>query len=945
MAVKAPNQGLLLRGAMKVQSGIIVPPSGYEDIIDGAIWEAHHVDMMPVAGGPLFVGDGIQANNGVGLETTVQAYREWNNENPLQKKYIRVRPEMGNDSTAGWLFTSAGTINFVTSGKQPKPGICVPWWSTNGLNGYTDWITKLGAYCDSIPEILTVAVGLGGMYSAEVFIRWSMDVLAAWNGSGGALTCNKDLAALKTALDCHVAAFPNTWTLIDVNKHQDSGLTGTPTAYDYTRAALDYLVAECPIVVMTNASADTDADQANLSLIQSYGPQGSGQAVISCQTLQIAQLEPPAGNTPGTVAGRTTLYQQLAGDGSSGNPHGYGISSCELPDTSTDHGDTHAVLAAFRGFLLANGPTTVIPPPPGSIAPVQQWGAFQAGSGGAGAAQIGTTWGGFMTVAGTVLSFPTLAGKPLVAGATVVLNIGDRVLNGTTISTVVDTLGNTWAQQGARTGSPLRYEAWTSLITNGGVSTITITAAKTSELSCEASQWSGLGSAVPEMFITAKGVAGSGPASVAATVASSAGALVIGGVLAVGAPTLGSEAFSPAGTSFNVPEAQEDSTGGDAVILECSETLAAGSAIQSYSASITGTQAWIAFLMSFRATNNAVLVLPPSPAPVQVGDTVLLSLGDRVTGGTTFSAVVDANNPTTNVFTVIPAAVGTNGVLRAEVWICDVATGGTMLIEATPVNGAGAAEGRASEWNGLAGTPVDKVAVATGSASAASATTASSAGGDLVYSTVVATGSPTLSTRTFTPGAGSDTDFYKPDTAEQSTGSLNSILETSATLAGATGTQQYSVAGPASGWICIVVTFKGAAASATAPGAPTAVVAIASDGSANVSWTPGPDNGSPTTQFTVTPFDVATSTSLTPIVIAGSPPTPSCTAAPLTDGDPVTFTVTQTNSAGTSAASAASAPVTPQPTIVVTPPVASQAVTIPGPRPAISQRYAELLQQ
>lgn len=943
MAVKASNQGLLLRGSVAVRSGIIVPPAGYEDILDGAIWEAHHNDMMPTAGGSLFVGDGIQANNGVGLETTVLAYRAWNSANPLQKKYLRVRCEMGNDSTAGWLFTSAGTISFTTPNHS---GICVPWWSVNGLNGYTDWITKLGAYCDSIPEILSVAVGLGGMYSAEIFIRWSGAILAGWSGSGGGLTTTKDLNALQTALDCHVAAFPNTYVLLDLNKYQNVD-SGTPKALTYTKAAIDYLVGECPLVHLTNAGMALTGNSDVYALMQSYGPLGSGQAVLSCQTLQNSSPGPPSpidGTQAQNAAGRTTLYQRIAGDGSGGNPHGFGISSCELPDTNPAFGDTHAVLATLRGFLLANGPTTVIPPPPGSITPVQQWGAFQAGSGGAAPAPIATAWGGKSTAVSTTLSFATLTGKPLVAGARVVLEIGDRVASATTISTVVDTLNNTWVQSGTRTGSPLRAETWICDVTTGGTSTITITAAKPSELTAIATQWSGLAGLPMEMFGSNKGTGG--PATVTAPQASSAGALVIAFVLAVGTPTLGSETFSPAGTSFSVPDIAEDATGGDAMVLESSETLAGTSAIQSYSASVTGTQAWIAVIMSFAAASNAVLVLPPSPAPVQAGDTVLLSLGDRVSGGTTFSGVVDANNPTTNVFTLVPAAFDTNGVLRAEVWSCEVATTGTMLIEATPVNGAGTAEGRASEWNGLAGTPVDKVVVATGSASAASATTAAgSLAGDLVYATVVATGSPTLSSRAFTAGSGSDTDFYKPDIAEQSTGSLNSILETAATLAGATGTQGYSVSGPTGGWICIIVTFKGAAASATAPGAPTGVVATASDGSASGSFTPGPDNGSPTTQFTVTPFDVATSSSLTPIVITGSPPTPSFTATGLTDGHPITFTVTQTNAIGTSAASAASAAVTPQPTVVVIPPVVTQAVTIPGPRPAISQRYAELLKQ
>jgi hypothetical protein len=931
---KLPNIGPLLRGPFSISSGgVLLPPSGKEGIVHGAIFPAHHDAMMPTNGGSLFTGD---------IDKVVNAVRIWNTANPQKKQWIRMRCEMADSSTAPWLIALTGPVNFVTSGKQPKNGTCCAWWSTAGLTAYTDWITKLGAYCDGIPEILECAVGYGGMYTAEIFIRWSQDVLAAWTGPGGALTCNKDLASLQTALDAHVAAFPNTYTLMDCNAHQDKGLTGTPTGIAYTKAAADHLLSVgAGLVSLTNASVDLNADLANLNFLQSYGPLGTAQCPISCQTLQIAQLDqsppapPPGGNTPPGTAGRTQLYQYIAGDGTT--THGFGISSCELPDTSDGEGDTLAVLTAFDLALKANAPSTVTPPPPAGISLVgTTWGALQ--SGGAGViGQIGASWSGAMTTPGTALALPS---HTLVVGATVVLVIGDRVSGGTTISTVTDALGNTWGRVGFLTHSPLRAEVWTCQVTVGGASVITITAAATSQAAAVASQWSGLMGASVDLFTATNGTAPAAPsASTSPAVTAASGDLVVGFTIAVGAPTLSSQAFTPAGTLFNVPDVNVQATGTDAITLEVSETLAGAAGAQQYSSAITGTQAWLAGVVTFQASTSATLTLPAHT--ITTGSTVLVSVGDRVTSGTTIASIADNLG---NTWSLLAGAAATNGVLRGEVWRCTGVIGGSSIIVVTPVSTSSTAEARASEWVGLAASPLDKVIATTGTAPAAATgtTAATTVAGELIYATVVATGAPTLGSRAFTPAG---TDFFKPDTAEQSTGANNSLLETAATLAGGTSTEQYStsVTG-AAGWVCIVVTLKGAAAAATAPGTPTNVQASAGDTTASVTWTPGAPNGAPTDQFNVIPFDVTTSTTLTSIPVTGSPPAANVIALGLTDGDSYTFTVTQHNSAGTSTASSPSAPVTPQAAITPPPPTPPTPAPIVLSHPRISARYAAVLQ-
>ncbi|KGN32414.1 hypothetical protein N798_07485 [Knoellia flava TL1] len=104
----------------------------------------------------------------------------------------------------------------------------------------------------------------------------------------------------------------------------------------------------------------------------------------------------------------------------------------------------------------------------------------------------------------------------------------------------------------------------------------------------------------------------------------------------------------------------------------------------------------------------------------------------------------------------------------------------------------------------------------------------------------------------------------------------------------------------------------------TAPGAPTAVTATAGDTSATVSWTaPTNTGGAPITGYTVTASPggkTATTTGATTATLTG-----------LSNGTSYTFTVTATNSAGTSPTSTPSNTITPK--APVTAPSAPTAVT------------------
>ncbi len=99
----------------------------------------------------------------------------------------------------------------------------------------------------------------------------------------------------------------------------------------------------------------------------------------------------------------------------------------------------------------------------------------------------------------------------------------------------------------------------------------------------------------------------------------------------------------------------------------------------------------------------------------------------------------------------------------------------------------------------------------------------------------------------------------------------------------------------------------------TVPDAPTGVTGFPGNKKVVVTWTPGFDEGSPTTSYAVAATDIthAVNGGETCTYTVVAPEVDSCTVKQLTNGDTYTFTVTATNANGTSAASAASVGVTP----------------------------------
>ena len=233
------------------------------------------------------------------------------------------------------------------------------------------------------------------------------------------------------------------------------------------------------------------------------------------------------------------------------------------------------------------------------------------------------------------------------------------------------------------------------------------------------------------------------------------------------------------------------------------------------------------------------------------------------------------------------ATCATSGALSCTVTGLTIGTAYTFTVTAT--NGVG---------TGPASTASDPVAVTAPDAPSGVVASAGDSEAAVSWSTPLSDGGSAITGYTVTASSGGATCSTSGALSCLVTGLTNDVAYSfTATATNVVGTSPASAASDP-------VTPTAGAVAAVAPGAPTGLVATAGDSEASVSWsTPVSDGGATITAYTVTASPGGATCSTSGAL--------SCLVTGLTNDVAYSFTATATNVAGTSAASAASDPVTP----------------------------------
>ena len=337
--------------------------------------------------------------------------------------------------------------------------------------------------------------------------------------------------------------------------------------------------------------------------------------------------------------------------------------------------------------------------------------------------------------------------------------------------------------------------------------------------------------------------------------------------------------------------------------------MMAASWVLAVSAGAAGSAPQVLQQVSAHSANVSSLALKPT-ASVTSGNRVIVQVGVWSSSNATASGVTDsAGNQYTEVLH-FKASEGT----EMSVWTAPITAGGgtqpTVTVKATTRADVGAV---VSEYAGLS--------TASGAAAVDQSHTDSGTTGAAATVSSGAT-APTSAPNQLAIGMYVDSGFGDTLTAgsgwtQRSNVSKNGdieLLSEDQVLPQAAATPSATVGtGASTVWLMATVVFAGASSgTTTAPAAPTNVVATPADGTATVSWTAPGNGGAPITSYTVTPYNGTAG--LPSTTVSGSPLWPTTTISGLTDGTAYTFTVTATNSAGTSTPSSPSAAVTPSST-------------------------------
>ena len=347
-----------------------------------------------------------------------------------------------------------------------------------------------------------------------------------------------------------------------------------------------------------------------------------------------------------------------------------------------------------------------------------------------------------------------------------------------------------------------------------------------------------------------------------------------------------------------------------ALIIGAVGALAATGLASAPARAAASPPAFVQQVAAHHGTASSLAVTPS--AAVTAGDRLVVEVGVWSSGSATASGVTDsAGNPYTEL-THFTASDHT----EMSVWSAPItAGGGTKPTITAKLTAAGDVAVAAVEYSGVdpetGAAVVDVQTHATGTTGSAAVAVSGGATAPTTAANEIALGFYADSGfgDTLTAGAGfaaranisgaSDMELLVEDQAEAAQG---------ATPNATIGTGKSTV------WLAATVVLKASAGSGsnpTAPGVPTSVYGNAGNASASVTWTAPSDGGSPITAYTVTPYSGGVAQS--PVVVVGNPPATSAAVGGLTNATPYTFTVSATNAIGTSAASAQSNTVVPDP--------------------------------
>ncbi|HEV3353495.1 MAG TPA: fibronectin type III domain-containing protein, partial [Acidimicrobiales bacterium] len=334
----APPVKPTIRGAIDRTQ---LPTSDWQSVVNGVVLRANWADLQPSQGGD------IVANNAI--DQAIAQLRTMNAQNrgtvpPMQLK-LRV---LAGNSAPDWAKNLDGpgtAVSVQDAANAAQYDTVGRFWEPNFGAAYQDFMTKLAAKYDGVPEVRDVVISRCTLTTAEPFLRTTSDQTTINNLLAANFNVTDDHTCQQQQVDVHNAVWKQTTSSVAFTPYQKINSDGskgidegwTETMIDYCRTALG---SRC--VLESNSIKDPSTPR-NDNYVSMYAKIQSKGPPIAYQTASpnngLGSLCATLGWAVSQGTGAVELPQAYVRDGVS-NPAGMAsydkaLEGAQPPDTDT----------------------------------------------------------------------------------------------------------------------------------------------------------------------------------------------------------------------------------------------------------------------------------------------------------------------------------------------------------------------------------------------------------------------------------------------------------------------------------------------------------------------------------------------------------------------------------------------------------------------------------
>jgi|GEM_PF-2988630 len=332
-------------------------PTAWLPVVNSYVVQANWADLQPAQGGPITPNNVI--DQAIAQARTMNAQNRGNSAQPPVSLKLRV---FAGDDAPDWAKNLDGAPVSVADANGSGYKTVGRFWTTNFATAYQDFMTKLAALYDGVPEVRDVVISRCTLTTAEPFLRMTSDQTSVNNLIAAGFTTAADHTCQQQETDVHNTVWQRTTSSTAFTPYQQINPTGTTkvdetwteTMINYCRSALG---SRC--VLESNSIKDPSVARG-----PSYGPMytkiKSMGPPIAYQTASPNNGLTSLCNTLGWAvsqgAGAVELPQAYVRDGVS-TPAGMASYDTALEGALPADTDTPSTPGAFSGSV--SGPSSV----------------------------------------------------------------------------------------------------------------------------------------------------------------------------------------------------------------------------------------------------------------------------------------------------------------------------------------------------------------------------------------------------------------------------------------------------------------------------------------------------------------------------------------------------------------------------------------------------------